>query len=100
MHRSARTDLSKMVRKGKGSKKGQIDHFNETYMDTDGEVHNGVNTGGVEDSTFNHDKMMRPFEENGDDAKNGAAAKEGVNVKSIKTRDFRFISVKKVEGNN
>ena len=92
MHRSARTDLSKMVTSRKVSRKGQIDHFNETYLDTDGEVH--VNTGNVEDSTFNHDKMMRPFEDGGDNAK------EGVNVKSIKTRDFRFISVKKVEGNN
>jgi len=95
MHRTARTDLSKMVASKKGSRKGKIDHFNETYVDTDGEVQNGVNTGNVEDSTFNHDKMMRP----GDEEK-GNDAKEPINVKSIKTRDFRFISVKKVEGNN
>ena len=98
MHRSARTDLSKMVTSKKRYKKGQIDNVGETYIDTDGEVH-GVDTGNVEDSTFNHDKMMRPIEGYGDDDK-GADAKEGVNVKSIKTRDFRFISVKKVEGNN
>ena len=84
MHKSARTDLSRMAFKG-SKKTSKIDILNETNKDKDDE-HYGIDTAG-DDVVSNHSKLMKPGDTD-------------VNVMAIKTRDFRYNSVKKVDAKN